>query len=144
MKESIKKKVKEILMEQQVDRIAAGVLVKCIETDRILLLLRNDNADEPNTWALVGGGIDDGENVLEGLKREVKEEMSIDPDIIEYEFINKNYIKEKNMDFHYYVGVVSDEFIPTLDEENLDYRWCDKNDLPSPLYPGLINNINKI
>ena len=131
-------------MEQQVDRIAAGVLVKCIETDRILLLLRNDNADEPNTWALVGGGIDDGENVLEGLKREVKEEMSIDPDIIEYEFINKNYIKEKNMDFHYFKGFTKSEFLPTLDEENLDYRWCDKNDLPSPLYPGLINNINKI
>lgn len=133
-----------MLMEEKQKRVSAGVLIKCVETDRILLLLRNDKGDEPNTWALVSGGIDKGENVLEGLKREVNEEMQIDPNIIEYKFLEKIHVKEKNMDFHFYEGFTKSEFIPKLDHENLDFKWCDKDDLPSPLYPGLINNINKI
>ena len=133
-----------MLMEQQVDRVSAGVLVKCIETDRILLLLRNDYGDEPNTWALVSGGIDTGENVLEGLKREVNEEMQIDPNIIQYKFVMKKHVKDKNMDFYYYEGFTKSEFIPKLDHENLDYGWFDKDNLPTPLYPGLSNELNKL
>lgn len=130
-----------MLTENKKKRIAAGVLVKCNETGRILLLLRNDKGDEPNTWALVSGGIEPGEDVLEGLKREVSEEMQIDPNIISYKFIEKNYFTSKNLEFHYYEGLTNSEFIPTLDHENLDFLWCNENDLPSPLYPNLLSKI---
>jgi 8-oxo-dGTP pyrophosphatase MutT (NUDIX family) len=144
MKEFIKDRVKQYLMEGKKKRIAAGVLVKCNQTGRILLLLRNDYGDEPNTWSLVSGGIDEGEEVLEGLKREVKEEMSIDPDIISYKFIEKKYFSSKNLEFHYYEGLTNSEFIPTLDHENLEFGWFDKSDLPSPLYPNMKGKINRI
>ena len=68
MKDLIKNKLRYMLMENENKRTAAGVLVKCNSTGRILLLLRNDFGDEPNTWSLVSGGIEDGEDVLEGLK----------------------------------------------------------------------------
>ena len=145
MRELIKEKVRQRLTEQEKpNRTAAGVLVKCIETNRILLLLRNDKGDEPNTWALVSGGVDPGENVLEGLKREVHEEMMINPNIIEYKFINKTHIVQKNMDFYYFKGFTKSQFIPRLDHENMDFGWFDKDKLPAPLYPDLINNINNI
>ncbi len=133
-----------MLMEQESKRIVGGVLIKCAETDRILLLLRNDKGEDPNLWSMVTGGIDEGESILEGLKREVNEEMSIDPNIINYKFIEKIYISEKNMDFHYFQGFTKSEFLPKLDHENLDFKWCDKDDLPSPLYPGIIDKINVI
>ncbi len=133
-----------MLMEQKSKRIVGGVLIKCTETDRVLLLLRNDKGEDPNLWSMVTGGIDEGESILEGLKREVNEEMSIDPNIINYKFIEKIYISEKNMDFHYFQGFTKSEFLPKLDHENLDFKWCDKDDLPSPLYPGIIDKINVI
>ena len=101
MRELIKNKVRQMLMEEKGKRVAAGVLVKCTETGKVLLLLRNDYGDEPNTWALVSGGVDPGESILEGLKREVSEEMQIDPNIIEYKFMEKIHVPSKNMDFHY-------------------------------------------
>ncbi len=78
MKEFIRNKVKKLLMEEKKRRIAAGVLVKCTTTGKVLLLLRNDVADEPNTWALVSGGVDEGETPLEGIIREVTEETESD------------------------------------------------------------------
>ena len=131
-------------MEEKKRRIAAGVLVKCTTTGKVLLLLRNDVADEPNTWALVSGGVDPGEDILEGLKREVNEEMQIDPNIITYKFVEEFKVEEKNMNFYYYEGFTNSEFIPTLDHENLDWGWFDKEDLPTPLYPDIKSKIEVI
>ena len=41
-------------------------------------------------------------------------------------------------------GFTKSEFIPKLDHENTDYGWFGKDDLPSPLFPTLIDKINKI
>jgi 8-oxo-dGTP pyrophosphatase MutT (NUDIX family) len=144
MKGLIRKRLKKLLMEGTKKRVAAGVLVKCTSTNKVLLLLRNDFGDEPNTWALVSGGVDKGEDILEGLKREVSEEMQIDPNIISYKFIEHINVDEKNMDFYYYEGFTKSEFIPTLDHENLDWGWFDINELPSPLYPNIKSKIDKI
>lgn len=144
MKDLIKNKLRYMLMENENKRIAAGVLVKCNSTGRILLLLRNDFGDEPNTWSLVSGGIEEGEDILDGLKREVNEEMQIDPNIISYKFIGKKCISSKNLVFHYYEGLTNSEFIPTLCEENLDWGWFDKGELPEPLFPNLKGKINRI
>jgi 8-oxo-dGTP pyrophosphatase MutT (NUDIX family) len=144
MKSSIRLKVRNMLNTKNNRKIAAGVLIKCRETNKVLLLLRNDKAYEPNTWSMVSGGIESGEEVLEGLKREVKEEISIDPNIIEYEFVGITYSKSKNLDFHYYKGFTNTEFIPKLDYENLDWGWFDKDNLPENLYPNLEGKIDKI
>lgn len=120
----------------------AGVLIKAKDTNRVLLVLRNSICDEPNTWALVSGGINDGEDVLEGLKREVYEELSVNPDIIKYDFNSTE--KGDGFDFFYYEGFTEHEFLPILNEEHDDFGWFDENDLPSPLYPEAINKIKNI
>ena len=38
----------------------AGVLVKALDTNRVLLVLRSDKCSEPYNWALVSGGINLG------------------------------------------------------------------------------------
>lgn len=149
MKEFIKKRLLEGVStneEGDTDR-AAGVLIKCIETDRILLLLRAEG-EHSNRWAMISGGIDKGEEVLAGLKREIREETQINADNpetkIDFKFIKKIVNTNKNSEFYYYQGFTNREFLPKLDHENHDYMWCSKDDLPSPLYPGLIDKINKI
>ncbi len=58
--------------------------------------------------------------------------------------IDVENIEEKNMIFHYYEGLTSNEFKPKLDKENLDWGWFSKDNLPSPLYHGMTSKINSI
>jgi len=120
---------------------AAGVLIKSEDTDNVLLLLRNDKTPK---WSLVSGELKDGEDPMECLNREIEEELSISSSIVKMKKIDVENIEEKNMIFHYYEGLTSNEFKPKLDKENLDWGWFSKDNLPSPLYDGMTSKINNI
>jgi 8-oxo-dGTP pyrophosphatase MutT (NUDIX family) len=137
----IKERLTNSLMELDEKKIVGGVLIKCIKTNNVFLLLRNDKSP---SWALVSGGIDKGEPVLDGLKREVHEELFINPNDIEFKFIGVEQVPNKNMEFHYFEGLTTSEFKPILDHENLNYGWFSKDKLPSPLFKGLDEKIAKI
>lgn len=137
----IKDKLRKMLRDRPETKYA-GVLIKSLDTNKVLLILRSEICSNPFKWALCSGGIDDSEDTLEGLKREVTEELSIDPNIIDFKYIMIE--DEEGFDFHYYQGFVKSEFTPTLNEENLEYKWCDKTNLPSPLYDGLYQKIENI
>lgn len=49
--------------------------------NRICLVLRDNNPaiSHPNKWNLPGGGIEDGEIPIEAVKRELKEEIDLNP-----------------------------------------------------------------
>ena len=67
------------------DRRFGGVLIKARDTGRIFLMLRSTTVTTPLVWSLLSGGIDDGEEILEGLKREMYEETKINADIVDFE-----------------------------------------------------------
>lgn len=118
----------------------AGVLIIARNTGRMLLLLRSEFCDAPLTWSMLAGHLKDGEDILVGLKREVEEEVGINPDIIDYYFINR----ESEGKFNYFIGFTDSEFKCKLDNENLNYGWFSKDNLPTPLYPGFILKINEL
>ena len=125
--------------EKEERKTSAGVLIKCTKTGNIFLLLRND--DNP-TWSLMAGGIEEGEDILDGLKREFKEELSLEPKNIRFKKINVENRPDK--DFHYYHGFTSEEFEPTLDHENKDWGWFSEDNVPTPLYKGMNEKIKNI
>lgn len=129
------------ITEENILRKAAGVLIKCTKTDRVFLLLRNDKTP---IWSLMSGGIDEGEEPIEALKREMVEELFVRPGNIQFKPIRVEQIPERNMEFHYYQGLTNTEFIPILDHENLDAAWFSKDKLPSPLFRGLAEKIAAI
>lgn len=138
----IKEQLTKGLMETSVPKkIAAGVLIKCVKTGNVFLLFRNDKVP---TWALMSGGVEEGENPFDALQREMYEELFVRPNDINFKPIRVEHFPEKNMEFHYFEGLTNSEFKPILDHENLNYLWCDINNLPSPLYPGLLEKIQAI
>jgi 8-oxo-dGTP pyrophosphatase MutT (NUDIX family) len=138
IKKLIKNRINEITKSKQ---SACGVLIQCTKTDSVFLLKRND--EEP-TWSLMSGMIEDEETPLEALKREFKEELSISPSDVRFEFIGIENNKNGVLVFHYYEGFVDEEFKPTLDAENLEYGWFKKDELPSPLFNGIKSKIENI
>lgn len=119
---------------------AAGVLIQAKDTGRFLMLLRNDKKP---SWSLVSGGLNKGENPLEGLKREIGEELSINPDLIDMDFQYAEKTPNQNVMFSYYKGFTSKEFSPKLDNENLEWGWFSKDKLPTPLYHKMAEKVEK-
>jgi len=119
-----------------------GVLLICGKTNKFLLGQRGKKVNFPNTWSLFGGKIENGETILEGVKRELYEETNIKSDNIIYEFFETQW--EMGYPYHFYIGYCNEEYVCELNEENQDWGWFDINDLPKPLFPTLFSSLVRI
>jgi 8-oxo-dGTP pyrophosphatase MutT (NUDIX family) len=124
-----------------ISNINCGALIYCTSTKRYLFLLRT-NGRQANKWGIVGGKVDAGESVLEGLVREIREELGgsvIDAKFIlieEYENLKNNFR------YHTYLIKVDEEFVPELNNEHKGYCWVKLDDYPRPLHPGVWRTFN--
>lgn len=117
-------------------KVSCGALIYCSSTHRYLFLLRSGGR-YPNTWGLVGGKVEPGEEVLEALHREIREEMGGEikgAKVIPIE----QYTSNKNtFMYHTFLIKVEEEFVPDLNQEHKGYCWVKLDDHPKPLHPGV-------
>jgi len=116
----------------------AGAIILSASTGRLLLPYRSMDVEQPHTWGVWGGAIDEDESPMEGATREVNEEMG-----------KVNFIKKYPMyvftsgSFRYsnFLFVAEDEFKPIATQgsgwETESYMWVDYGDWPEPLHFGL-------
>lgn len=95
----------------------------------VLLLQRSDYQDQwmPSKWSLVGGAVDDGEEPVEAVEREIKEETNLDIN----KFIEK-FVLQRNEDSveHMFIAKYNGENDDVkLDKENQDFGWFDINNI---------------
>ena len=105
-------------------------------TGRVLLLLRSPEVTEPGTWGLPGGRIDGDESPREAAARELREETEFGGHI---EFSERPLFVYEEPGFRYstFAGIVTDEFDPDLNWENVRAGWFSIDDLPQPLHFGV-------
>ena len=108
--------------------IAAGVLPYSKSTKRFLLNYRSEAVNEPHTWGIWGGKIDDNENIKDAVIREFEEESEFNDKI---DLIDAFVFKNPDGDFKYYnfIGLIENEFEPILDWESEDYKWVTIDEL---------------
>ena len=102
--------------------------------DQLLIVKRNENDDlYPGAWEFPGGHLENGETLVEGLKRELKEEIGLNRDfesrIIGYddEVKNKNGELIHNLEINFLIPVNKEEIEVVLSEEHSDYKWVTKD-----------------
>lgn len=117
---------------------AAGACIIAKDTKRILLQQRSTESSYPRTWGLFGGKVENSENVSQGLLRELKEEISLDPiiDIEKVYPLDQYHSRDKSFSYYTFVIVIQQEFVPTLNSESGGYAWINHNYIPKPLHPG--------
>jgi 8-oxo-dGTP pyrophosphatase MutT (NUDIX family) len=113
-----------------------GALIYCTLTHRYLFLLRN-GGKFPNTWGIVGGKIEQNETILQGLEREINEELGGKIDGAKTIPIEKYTSNNNRFVYHTFLIKVEEEFIPNLNHEHLGYCWVPIDMHPTPLHPGV-------
>jgi nucleoside triphosphatase len=112
-------------------RIIVGAIIQNDEGEVLLLKMSSTQGVFPGQWGLAGGGMDEGETMVEALKREVREETSLE--IVNIEpFRFADDMQEKLMSdgsrqgmymiyLVFYAKAVSGEFV--LNEEWSEGVW---------------------
>jgi len=113
-----------------------GALIYCTSTHRYLFLLRNDGKF-PNTWGIVGGKIEQNETILQGLEREIEEELGGQIDGAKIIPIEKYTSNNNRFIYHTFLIKVEEEFVPVLNHEHIGYCWVPIDLHPTPLHPGV-------
>lgn len=119
--------------------ICSGALFYSKSTKRILLLQKSVGKHQ-GTWGLVGGTNIEGETAWQGLLREVAEEIGFVPEIIKTVPLETFVSNDKVFNFHTYLCVIQEEFIPTLSNEHIGWAWSTLENTPKPLHQGLKNS----
>ena len=117
--------------------ISAGALFKCTKTNKYFFLLRSKTSSYPSRWGLVGGKVHHDEQILEGLTREIVEEIGFLPEIEKWVAFNCFTSADKKFCYHSILILTPDEFIPKLNHENDGYAWVCLDNPPKPLHPRL-------
>lgn len=114
-------------------QVGVKVLLKNKEGKYLLLKRNRDKYPEMPTldlWDIVGGRIEIGTPLLENLKREVKEETSLDlvdtPKLIAAQDILR--LSVKHVVRLTYMATIDGE--PRLDDDHVEYRWLTRDELP--------------
>lgn len=103
---------------------ASGILPIAKDTGRILIGLRSDDVNEPNTWGNFGGAIglndygieDEKLTPEENAKKEMVEEIDYKGNI---ELIKSYIYKSNNFIYYNYIGLIDKEF----DVNNMRLNW---------------------
>lgn len=122
------------------NHIGCGALIYSIKTKRYLFLLRNQKR-HAGSWGLVGGGVEIGETPAEALHREVIEEIG-SIQVQKIIPLEKFTSETNNFQYHTYLLLVDEEFIPILNDEHRGYAWTKLEDHPKPLHPGVWRTFN--
>lgn len=91
-----------------------------------LLLHRQDHKPQGGTWAMVAGKVDEGEDLLGALIREVREEIGLATKPEDYSYFEKYYVRYPGYDYLYHVYHLSLAEKPELTlntQEHKEYRW---------------------
>lgn len=118
-----------------------GALIYSTKTQRYLFLLRN-GIKYADMWGLPGGKLEPNETVLDGLLREIQEELGGTIRDCKLYPIEKFTSENGRFCYHTFLIPVEEEFVPELNHEHKGYAWCKIEDYPKPLHPGVYRTIN--
>ena len=114
-----------------------GYAIKCILIKEQQFLLVKQVKDSDDLWIFPGGKINQGENSIDCVKREMKEELGVDIEIVEKLGEVDNVWQGRRDLLSCFICRVKDNKILIRKEEIREAKWFSLDELP-PLGPTSI------
>ena len=118
-------------------KIAPAVIVLVTKGDKVLL--QRNTHYQGVVWSLVAGFVDPGESLEDAIRREVREEASIEVKDIRY-FGSQTWPFPSNIMIGFMAEYASGELKPD-GEEVVESGWFDREHLPEISRPGSIARV---
>lgn len=113
-----------------VRRLAVGAVL--INPEGKILLVRNRGHHRPH-WSLPKGSCEEGEPLLQTMKREVKEETGLDVDMVELAFVTEWFMAGRGewyLQFYFYSKVTGGVLgVQEEDEDVTMVKWVHPNEM---------------
>jgi len=123
-------------------KLYGGVLLIDINSNSFLLGQRSKGVSFANSWSLFGGKIEEGEDILEGVKRELFEETKITPKNVIFKLFEIQ--NDMGYPYYFYLGFCNGKLKCQINEETQDWGWFTIENLPKPLFPTLYSSLVRI
>lgn len=111
--------------------------------DKILLLRRHRHKSEGNRWGVPAGKINEGEDKLKAVIREIKEETGQEISPQQLEYLTKIYVKYPEYHFVYHMFRTKLDLQPDItmsSNEHRTYRWVSPK---KALKLGLVRELDR-
>ena len=122
---------------------AAGCLFFHPEHKQFGVGVRSQRCDTPLHYGPIGGGVEEGENWLSGLIREINEEIGCRRDT----YGQLHHLDTEvagNLTYRTYVTIIDPtKFNPVLNDENTAFTFISHTMPPLPLHPGFAKTLGK-
>ena len=115
---------------------AAGAIFISANTKRLLLNYRAKDVKFPRSWGFIGGKIEQDEKVLQGLSREIREEIGFIPEYKQSIPMDVYHSIDGIFTYYTFAILVNDEFVPYINHESGGWGWFDLDCLPTQLHLG--------
>jgi 8-oxo-dGTP diphosphatase len=115
----------------QIDDCLYRISIKAVIIQNRKLLLVHERDDE--WWSVPGGGIDYGETVEQAIRRELSEELGVDPQDVHYDASSLflqigavvNGVPRANLFYRVHVPVEAIK----LTEHVIEHKWCSATEI---------------
>ena len=115
----------------QTNIVLTGILR---DKDLFLIVKRKENNEKfPGAWEFPGGHLEEGETIIEGLYRELREEIGycdkFKPIITHYtdEIKEKNNEKIHDLEIDFIINIDKEKINVILSNEHTDYKWVNRD-----------------
>lgn len=109
--------------------VAAIVVVD----EHVLVTQRPTNVHLPNVWEFPGGKVEPGESLQAALRRELREELGIEAEILDECFTTTHSYPEKIVELHFFNCAIIEGEPRAI--EVADVRWVQLSELRSLEFP---------
>ncbi|WP_050607670.1 NUDIX domain-containing protein [Clostridium niameyense] len=121
-------------MEKGRDYIGVGVGAVILNEKRQMLLLLRERSPEKGYWCIPGGKVEFGETIEDAIKREVKEEVNVDVEIIKLIGVTNHIVLKEEV--HWvaptFLTKITQGKVKNMEpQKHKDMKWFSINNMPS-------------
>jgi len=113
--------------------VGCGALIVNDKNETILLKRTSKTRNGAGFWAKPGGGVEFGEKVEDAVKREIREELGVDIEIINFLGFTEGVFKDENqhwISLNYLAKIIGGEVKNMEPEKHEKIKWFKMDDLP--------------